>query len=202
MIDFFKGTVTPKDMAIVAGIAAVAATLCALFFFFVYVPQTEKLTAANAKLTQVRAELRRAQEIADNIEQLRKDAAKWQELVDTFENRLPTAREIPRMLQQFESMGIQIGLRLKLEPLPVITDTSKETIPYAVTAQGDFHSIVNFINLLERDERYLKISDLDIQKEEAGISEAKFTMSTFRFIQAAPSPVQAPRGAQPKGAER
>jgi len=64
-----------------------------------------------------------------------------------------------------------------------MTDANKETIPYEIIARGDFHEIVQFINLLERDQRYLKVSNLDIGEEIAGISEATFQLSTFRFIQ-------------------
>jgi len=62
-------------------------------------------------------------------------------------------------------------------------DSSKEVIPYQVVAKGSFHQIVAFINLLEKDQRYLKISDLDIGPEKAGICEAKFVLSTFRFVE-------------------
>ena len=57
-----------------------------------------------------------------------------------------------------------------------------EVIPYKAITDGQFHQIVSFINMLERDERYLKISDLDIDEEIEGISKATFVLSTFRFL--------------------
>ncbi len=126
-----------------------------------------------------------AYETQRNLEALRKESEKMVKLVDLFEQRLPEQREIPNLLQKFERRGDDLGLRVGLVALPVTSDARKETIPYEVTALGSFHQIVSFINLLERDERYLKVSDLDIQEEEAGISEATFILSTFRFIQPA-----------------
>jgi Tfp pilus assembly protein PilO len=76
----------------------------------------------------------------------------------------------------------------------VTTDSSKETIPYKVTARGTFHQIVSFINRLERDDRYLAISDLDIKEEQAGVSEATFTLSTFRFLKSSEAPQTAQAG--------
>lgn len=183
MIDFLKGKVTPKDWAITGGIVAVTVLLCALFYVFVLTPQQAEITAVDGKLQEVKKQLQQAREIAKNIDQLRDEAKKWQQLVESFEERLPEEREIPVLLQKFESLGDQVGLRVELSQLPTIQDSRKETIPYKVVARGNFHQIANFINLLERDKRYLKISDLDIGAEEAGISQATFTLSTFRFLQ-------------------
>ena len=72
---------------------------------------------------------------------------------------------------------------IQLEPLDKTEDSRKLTIRYKVTASGSFHDIMTFVNQLERDDRYLKISDLDIGPEELFVSKATFTLSTYRFIQ-------------------
>jgi Tfp pilus assembly protein PilO len=74
-------------------------------------------------------------------------------------------------------------LRVELSQMPRVTDERKETIPYSVTARGNFHQIIQFINRLERFQRYLKVSDLNIGKEDEGVAQASFTLSTYRFIQ-------------------
>jgi type IV pilus assembly protein PilO len=183
MLDFFKGTVTPKDWAFVAAILAVAGIIIAALYFFLYQPKVQAVAAQQTDLDAILVELREAREIKSNIETLREEAQKWEELVGLFQQRLPEAREIPSLLQKFEQMGAEIGLRLELSQLPTSRDDNKETIPYRVVARGNFHQVVEFINMLEREQRYLKISDLDIGEEEAGVSEASFTLSTFRFLQ-------------------
>ena len=185
MIDFFKGKVTPKDWAITGGIFGVTVLLCALFYVFVYEVQVQQIASVDASLQDAKRQLQQAREIAKNIDVLREEAQKWEQLVKSFEERLPEEREIPVLLQKFESMGDKIGLRVELSQLPTIQDQRKETIPYKVVARGTFHQIANFINLLERDKRYLKVSDLDIGPEEGGISQSTFTLSTFRFLQSA-----------------
>lgn len=183
MFDFFKGKITPQDWAINGGILAVAAALCAAFYFFVFTPQLETIAQQETELAEVRTELRKVKELAANIDALREEAQKWQELVELFEERLPDEREIPSLLQSFERLGDEIGLQLELSQLPTIKDSSKETIPYKVICRGNFHEIVSFINVLERQQRYLSVSELEIMEEQAGVSEATFTLSTFRFVQ-------------------
>jgi Tfp pilus assembly protein PilO len=183
MLDFFKGTVTAKDWAFVGAVLGITGLLCAGFFFAVYKGQQEKLETARVTLAETSRELKEARETKAKFDEFKAEAEKASKLVDMFEERLPEEREIPRLLEQFEKKGDDLGLSVELTQLPTMTDANKETIPYEIIARGDFHKIVQFINLLERDQRYLKVSNLDINEEIAGISEASFQLSTFRFIQ-------------------
>ncbi len=79
-------------------------------------------------------------------------------------------------------MANDVGLSHSLKPEAPQRDETKETIPYSVDTFGNFHQTASFINRLERFERYLKISDLKIEEEDAGVSKASFTLSTFRFL--------------------
>jgi Tfp pilus assembly protein PilO len=182
MLDYLKGKVTLRDWAFVGAILAVAVVLCLAFYFAVYTKETAKLTTINVELEKIRAELKVAYDTKKNFEQLEKDWEKADRLVALFENRLPEERDIRRLVSNFEGLGDTLGIQVELTQLPTLSDVSKETIPYKVTARGNFHQIASFINLLERDDRYLKISDLDIGEEEASVSEATFTLSTFRFL--------------------
>lgn len=186
MLDFFKGRVTPKDMLYCGVIVAVAVVLAVAYYFLLHQPAQVEIAKMETEMTGLQRELVQAREIDKNIETLRLEAKKWQELVALFEQRLPTQREIPGLIRKFEAISDEIGLRVELSTLPTMRDTKKETIPYKVVCRGSFHQIVTFINRLEKDERYLKVSDLDIEEEEAGVSEASFTLSTFRFIEATP----------------
>jgi len=185
MLEFFKGTVTPKDWAFVGVVLGATGLICAAFYFAVYKGQQERLIAVVAELEDTTAELKAARETQTKFDEFKKEAEKAEKLVQLFEQRLPEEREIPRLLQQFEGKAKELGLSVELTQLPTKTDLNKETIPYEVVARGDFHEIVQFINLMERDQRYLKVSNLDIGEEIAGISEASFHLSTFRFIQRA-----------------
>jgi type IV pilus assembly protein PilO len=183
MTELFRGTVTRQDWAIVGGIVGFAAALCVVYALLVYRPEQIALEQVIATDEQVQADLKVARETERNIDGLRAEAAKMQELVSQFEQRLPESREIPTLLKQFEGFAGEIGLRVELSQLPRVTDAHKETIPYSVVARGNFHQIASFINRLERFQRYLKVSELNIGKEEGGVAEAQFTLSTFRFIQ-------------------
>tara|TARA_R110001592_G_scaffold22785_8_gene90284 strand:+ start:212 stop:802 length:591 start_codon:yes stop_codon:yes gene_type:complete len=183
MMDFFKGTVTPKDWLFVAAVLGLAMLLSVGFYFGIYTKQNVKLAEVQLSLKETKEELKQAVAINNDYEEFKAKAETAEKLVEVFEKRLPEEREIPKLLQQFEAKATELGLSVGLEQLPTTTDPNKETIPYEIVALGGFHEIVQFINLLERDTRYLKVSNLDIDEETAGVSEASFTLSTFRFIQ-------------------
>ncbi len=183
MLEFFKGTVTPKDWTTSGAIVGAAIVLSLAFYFVVYEKQMEKLASVTKENKQVMEDLKLARDIDANIEDLRAEAAKMEELVTQFQERLPESREIPTLLKPFEVFAGEIGLSVELSQLPIVNDAHKQVIPYSVKARGDFQQIVTFINRLERFQRYLKVSNLDISTQKSGDTQASFTLSTFRFIQ-------------------
>ncbi len=183
MLDIFKGKVTAKDWIFVGVVIAVAVLVAAGGYFFLIGGEKGKVEQRKQELAGLDKELGEAREIEKNIEGLREESSGMTRLVDLFEKRLPEEREIPTLLSRFEKLGSELGLRVQLASLPSRKESRMETIPYKVTATGLFHQIASFINMLERDERYLKITDLDISStQEAGLSNATFVLSTFRFI--------------------
>lgn len=187
MMEFFRGKVTPPDIMFAGAVLAVAAVVAGAYYFLLHTRAIEEHRVLEADLKTVQADLKQAREFQANIDKLREEATKWEELVTSFERRLPDEREIPQLLRKFEQLGYDSGLRVELSQLRSTTDTKKETIPYQVKAFGNFHQILEFINQLERYDRYLKISDLNIEEEESGVSTAEFVLSTFRFIKQTPA---------------
>ena len=183
MMEFLKGTVTPKDWATNAGILAVTAAIVVAFYFMFHGGQRSKLAVVLADDQQVSTDLGEAKRIDSEIGALREETTKIEKLVSDFEERLPSHREIPTLLKEFETMAAEEAIDVELSPMARSEDDRKETIPYSIVAQGSFHQVASFINRLERFKRYLKISDLNIGPAEKGVTTARFTLNTYRFIQ-------------------
>lgn len=187
MLELLKGKVTPPDWAFVGVMVVVTCVLCAAYYLFMYSPGQSRIEELTAENRTIEADIREAEAIEAGIEQLRRESDQFDLLVTQFEQRLPQQREIPQLLSQFEALAADVGLEVELQQMAVQRDARKETIPYSVVAFGNFHQIASFINRLERFERYLKVSNLRIEEEAALVSRASFTLSTFRFLEPAPT---------------
>lgn len=183
MIEFLKGTVTPKDWLAISGILGVAAAIAAVFYLFVHQAKLDDLNAIQIVDTQKVADLTRARTINAQIDDLRLETAQIETLVSDFDMRLPSRREIVELLEDFQRMANSSNLKVDFSPLPRERDSRKETIPYKIVARGDFHQIAAFINRLERFKRYLKVSNLNLARTEQGTVRAEFTLNTYRFLQ-------------------
>ena len=192
-MEALKGTVTPKDWMVVGAVLGVVAAILALYIFFVHSGQRAKLELLTTDINAIQRDLQEAYTKEKNISVLREETAKIQVLVSDFEKRLPSQREIPDLVRQFEQMANDVGLSHALKPETPIRDERKETIPYSITTNGTFHQTASFINRLERFERYLKVSNLKLEEEKENVSKATFTLSTYRFLAPAAKP-----GAPPK----
>ena len=197
MIEFFKGKVTPRDWVFVGIVVGVIVLLVAAFVFFVYSREQESLTALRADIAKQSKELEEAEHNARNIEALRALEKYTTALSEQLRQRLPDEREFLSFLQTLERISATHELAVKFDPGRVKKDPYKETSPYTVTARGEFHKIVRFVNDLERYERYLRVDDLDIKYGEAGMTEAKFVVSTFRFIEPEPEATKTSERAKP-----
>lgn len=182
MIDILKGTPLPQDWMALGGILSAAAAVGAAFFFLVYQVQLEEAARIEAEDSIVVANLEKVRKIESEIENLRRETKEISELVASFEQRLPSSRELVQMQTDIEDMAIAVDIKMKVDPRTPIIDASKETIPYSVKATGTYHKVATFINLLERYVRYLKVSDLKM-KSEKGETSASFTLYTYTFIE-------------------
>lgn len=183
MLAFFRGAVTPKDWLFVAVIVAIIAVLGVAFYMLVYRAQEETMAELDNRLAAEERRLQTARHNAANIDQLRELSDYADQLSQQLEERLPDEQEFLTFLTTLEEIGNNHDLALKFDPGDPERDVDKITSPYTVTARGQFHMILRFINDLERYERYVRVDDIDIEYEEAGISRAEFVVNTFRFLE-------------------
>lgn len=181
--ELYRGMVTSRDWVAVGGIIGLLVAVVGGYYFVVHAAQKSEIDTLTAQNQQAVKDLAEAEVKKKNIDALREEMAKTQQLVSDFETRLPSTREIATLVTQFEAMANEVGLRVNVTPLPIESDQRKQTIPYRIKAYGTFHQVASFLNRLERFERYLKVSDLDLKEEKQGESEAEFKLSTYLFLQ-------------------
>ncbi len=193
----YRGMVTPRDWVAVGAILSMLLVVAAIYFFVIRASQQKDLEEIDKEVAETRKAIAEALLKKENISKLQDEMDKTQLLVNEFEKRLPSTSEILSLVTEIEAMANQVNLRLNVAPLPPQSDERKQTLPYRVTAYGNFHQITGFINLIERFKRFLKVSDLVIEEQKLGESKATFTLSTYRFLQPQEEPnAEAPQAEQ------
>ena len=103
--------------------------------------------------------------------------------ISKFEERLPTDKEVPRLLRQFQQIAESSGVKYQsITAEPIEERDVYVRIPFRVKVRGFYPEIGEFLRSLEFGKRFIKVEDLDIGPQEKGNSEAHFIISTYMFV--------------------
>lgn len=177
-----------RILLLVVGLLAIVA----VFYVFIYAPNSQEAARASQQLAGQRAELARLQALAQRRGELERSIRDLQSSVDVLEAKLPSAREIPNLLLQLDALASQsqVDLRsIRPGPLAPAVLPSKGPAPGAAGAgaasppakqpqqqqrtgyqqfqldlsvEGPFDRILQFGRGVEDFPRFLAISDIRI----------------------------------------
>jgi Tfp pilus assembly protein PilO len=86
--------------------------IVAAFYFLVYSPKTNEAATLAKQLGAERADAARLQKEAQQKEELEREIADSQSATGAIEAKLPSASEIPRLLEQLDKLAGQTGVTL------------------------------------------------------------------------------------------
>ena len=140
----------PKDQAgqlkVASGILAILATVA--FFFYVYQPAAEELSAQQERVEQLKtANEKVKKELArGSAEQLRQQAQTYAQNLEVMRQLVPTGNEVPALLEQVSTAARRAGLDLStVEPQPVVVGDQFDTYRYKLSVFGSYHQVAEFL---------------------------------------------------------
>ena len=184
MNGLFEAVITKQDRVIVGSMAAGLVAVALLIVGFVYMPQKEEIGRLDTEIAATNEELTVAKETAAKKEELEKKLEEIDRRVARFEAKLPDRKTIPKLYREFQHAARDANVVVKLiKKLDEIKTPPRVAIPYDFEVSGSYHELATFINKLEMGERFVKISDIHIQEQERGTSDAAFRLTTYLFVQ-------------------
>jgi Tfp pilus assembly protein PilO len=182
-MDLFKNRVITKvDWVIIAASLFLLVIISILYIVAVSYrgsqieDVTQKINEAQAKLEETRA-------IAARKDGLLKELQEVRNRIASFEGRLPTEKEVPKLLNQFQQIAEQSGVKYRsITAEPIQEQDLFIRIPFKVQVDGAYPEMGEFLRSLEFGDRFIKVEKVEIGPEEDGSSEAKFTISTYMFV--------------------
>jgi type IV pilus assembly protein PilO len=182
-MDFFKDRVITKIDWLIIGISLFLLVMLTLGYFFAASYLRTQVSQKNEEiqvLVKKRADLENKKLEIDKVEM---EIEEMKKTVAGFEGRLPTDKEIPRLLNQFQKTAERSGVKYQLVKAESIME--KELyfqIPFTVKVQGKYPEIGEFLRSLEFGDRFIRVDDIKIEEEEKGDSDASFVISTYMFV--------------------
>jgi len=159
-----------------------------VYYSLVYRKQTEQIQALETRLHRVERHVenaRRRVELHD-IEELKIELSSLEDQLKILERLLPTAEEVPDLLEMVERKGIRSGIyAILFEPAESREGQLYREQVYKVSVRGGYHDIGRFLSKVGNSPRVVKASRMmlvsqriDDKRGERSVV-ANFELSTF-----------------------
>src|SRR5215217_5873261 len=128
------------QLKVASGILAILATVA--FFFYVYQPAAEELSAQQERVEQLKTanEMVKKELARGSAEQLRQQAQMYAQNLEVMRQLVPTGNEVPALLEQVSTAARRVNLDIgTVVPEPVIAGETFDTYRYKVSVVGDYH---------------------------------------------------------------
>jgi Tfp pilus assembly protein PilO len=144
-----------------------------------------KVERENVQIAAAQTKLSETRDIAAKKEGLLSDLQEVRQRIASFEGRLPTEKEVPKLLNQFQKIAEDCGVRYRsITAEPIEEKDLFVRIPFKVEIEGAYPQIGEFLRSLEFGDRFIKVDRINIGPEEDSRNEASFTISTYMFVNA------------------
>ncbi len=182
-MDLFKNTVITKADWIIIGLSVLLLLIVSLGFFVVAGVIDDRIETLNTQITQAQTKLSETRAIAARKEGLERELTEVREKIAAFEGRLPTEKEVPRLLDQFQQIAEESGVKYRLITAePMDEKDLYVRIPFKVKVDGAYAEVGEFLRSLEFGDRFIKVEKLEIGPEKEGRSETNLMLSTYMFV--------------------
>ena len=145
-------------------------------------PANKHLTEQQARVQAKQTKLAEFEKASAKVKNLTKQIEKLEEAIKFFESKLPPTSEIDKVLQDITVIGEKQGLKSKrILTLKNKNNSGYVEQPLKMEVEGDFNSFYSFLLELEKLPRIMKISELNLSKQQKTEGEIKtdFIVSIF-----------------------
>lgn len=169
------------------GLAAVLVLLTILNFFLMVRPELGTLENQAAQQRQLDTQLQEKSEIAQNLNERRREMDVLQQKLDEALAELPESADLDELLAQLNEIGRKSGLEISaVEPAPEESAQIYVKIPIKMALTGNYHEIAMFLQSLANLRRIVNVNNIQlgspVLKSEKVVLNTSFVATTFRFL--------------------
>jgi Tfp pilus assembly protein PilO len=148
-----------------------------------YVPgspvQRERVAVddANAQLKPLEAEVQTLRVYQQRRVELQSEMEALQKQLATLQAIVPENKEVDQFMTMLQGAASGSGVIIrKLETQPVVTKEYHYEMPFKITADGPYYSVLDFFARLSRLSRIINVGDVKLNEIKAGANSGQFRM--------------------------
>jgi len=169
------------------GLGAVVVLLTIGNFFLMISPELSKLDGQAAQQRQLDTQLQEKSEIAQNLNERRREMDVLQQKLDEALSELPESADLDELLGQLNEIGRKSGLEISsVEPAPEESAQIYVKIPIKMALTGNYHEIAMFLQSMANLRRIVNVNNIQLgsptMKAEKVVLNTSFVATTFRFL--------------------
>ena len=164
--------------------------LVVAYVYLLMMPLWAEKGKLEGDLQKLRADLDQKRIIAANRPKLEEEIKALEKQLEVALVKLPEEKEIPKLLTQVNTLGLQSGLEFQLfRPAAPVKKGFYAEVPIDIRVQGEYHTLGAFLDRVSKLERIVNVADLRIsplaaQQQRTGRTiTADFKATTFTFLE-------------------
>lgn len=134
------------------------------YYLLAWQPQARKLAdLENQKLAE-ETKIKTSRTTLEVLEQKKKDAANVEAELIRIRNKMPIRAELPDLIVQLQDIANDAGVNLvSVKPGQLTSKGDFNELQINVSVEGSYISLVDFLKRIEKAQRMLKTSTIDIK---------------------------------------
>jgi type IV pilus assembly protein PilO len=181
-------SMTPKQRYWLLGIIGLG--IVVLYITQLMLPLWESKGKLETDLRKIQADLEQKRIIAANLPKLEAEIKELGKQLELALVKLPEEKEIPKLLTQVNTLGLQSGLEFLLfRPAAQVKKGFYAEVPIDIRVEGEYHTLGEFLDRVSKLERIVNVADLRInpltaQKQQLSRTiNAELKATTFTFLE-------------------
>jgi len=169
------------------GLAGLLVVVTILNFLLLVRPELATLEGQAAQQRALDSQLQEKSEIAQNLNERRREMDVLQQKLDEALAELPESADLDELLGQLNEIGRKSGLEISaVEPAPEQPAQIYVKIPIKMALTGNYHEIAMFLQSLANLRRIVNVNNIQLGaptlKAEKVVLSSSFVATTFRFL--------------------
>jgi type IV pilus assembly protein PilO len=137
--------------------------MIALWYYYVYAPNIEKINGLEKKVSAKQDTLRTIQALKPQLNMLREELRLAENKLDSLKSIFPDQKEIPRLLREITSVARASGITTtKFNPMPDIEKEYYVENHYNMAVSGGYHQLAEFFAFLANFTLIINLSSMNI----------------------------------------